>query len=135
MGDSKLQKVSLVVFLVVSLHAGAAEIMLENLPNGRQQVIGYQGITERTQDPIDNCQSGKGVITAKGNLVLNGEFGVFPALVGKRQTEVGADLREFDNYHKRQFIKFIKKNQRYQINYQSCGNAAVIDLIDISLIK
>lgn len=130
-----LKKISLAFLGAVSIQAGAADVTMEKLPDGSQRVTSYQGITERMQDPMDNCRQGKGVIVAKGNVALQGEFGVFPALVGKRQTEVGVDFREFDEYHRQQFVKFIKKNQRYQANYQACGNAAVIDLIDISLIK
>jgi len=135
MKNFMFKKIILVLICGAALQAVAADVTTENLPDGKQRVVAYENISEPMLESMDNCQQSKGLMAVKGRVNLQGEFAVFPAVIGKRQTEVAVDLREFDAFHKRQFVQFIKKNQSYRARYQTCGNAAVVDLIDISLLK
>lgn len=118
-----------------SLKSMAVELVAEKLSTGAHRVIGYKNITEPMLDPMDNCQQGSALIIAKGKVKTHGEFGIFPIVIVNRKAEADVDFREFTRSHREKFLKFIKNNQSYRVKFQACGNAAVISLIDISLIK
>lgn len=126
----KLITTALVIFPAITVCAATVET--EKMAVG-ERVVAYHEITELLQSPMDNCKQFDGEIVALGRLKLNYQNGSFLAQIGKDKRVIYVDLRNFDEKNIAQMSQFIKYKKNYHAVMQSCGNAAIIDLVDIRL--
>lgn len=128
--EKKFILTTLALFFSNYSNSYAASVETINTHEG-MRVVAYTDITKRLTDPLDNCRQLSVTLIPLGRIKLHHENGYFHANVAKKNRRIYIDLRDFDSEHFKQINEFIRPARRYLANMQECGNAQIIDLIDI----